>query len=253
MDAASRSALLRLLVAVGFLLGLGAFIVFGGTHYLSLDVLAGNRTDLVAWCDEHAVSAVGLFVIGYGLAVAFSVPGGVLLTITGGFLFGALLGTIAAVVGATAGASAVFLAARYVAGDILRRRAEGAVRRMERGFRRNAFSYLLFLRLVPLFPFWLVNLVPAFLGVPFRIYLLTTIIGIIPGALVYSLVGDGLGAILDAGGEPDLDIIFEPKILAPMLGLALLSLLPVLWRGPDGADPADAAQPAADQRENTPR
>ena len=104
------------------------------------------------------------------------------------------------------------------------------VRRMEEGFRRNALSYLLVLRLVPLFPFWMVNLVPAFLGVNLRTYLIGTFLGIIPGGFVYASVGNGLGAVFDAGGTPDLGIIFEPEILIPIIGLALLSLLPIAYR-----------------------
>jgi uncharacterized membrane protein YdjX (TVP38/TMEM64 family) len=161
---------------------------------------------------------------------AFSIPGGALATIVGGYLFGLWLGVAASVIGATIGAVAVFLAARTALGEILRTKAGGALRRMEDGFRRNAFSYLLVLRLVPLFPFWLVNLVPAFSGVSLRTYTLATLIGIIPGSFVFVSVGNGLGALLDRGETPDLTIIFQWDILLPILGLALLALLPVLVR-----------------------
>jgi uncharacterized membrane protein YdjX (TVP38/TMEM64 family) len=101
---------------------------------------------------------------------------------------------------------------------------------MEAGFRENAMSYLLVLRLVPLFPFWLVNLVPAFLGVPLRTYVIGTFFGIMPGTFVYASVGSGLGAILEAGESPDLGIIFKAEILIPLLGLALLALIPVIYK-----------------------
>jgi uncharacterized membrane protein YdjX (TVP38/TMEM64 family) len=101
---------------------------------------------------------------------------------------------------------------------------------MEDGFRENALHYLLFLRLVPILPFWLVNLVPAFLGVPFRIYLTATFFGIIPGSLVYASVGNGLGAVFDAGATPDLGIIFKPAIILPLAGLAILAILPVAYK-----------------------
>jgi uncharacterized membrane protein YdjX (TVP38/TMEM64 family) len=101
---------------------------------------------------------------------------------------------------------------------------------MEAGFRENAFNYLLVLRLIPLFPFWLVNLVPAFLGVPLRTYVVATLLGIIPGSLVYASVGNGLGVVFDQGDTPDLGIIFKPAILGPILGLAALALLPVVYR-----------------------
>jgi uncharacterized membrane protein YdjX (TVP38/TMEM64 family) len=134
------------------------------------------------------------------------------------------------VIAATIGASLVFLAARTALGDSLRRRAGPWLRRMEDGFRENALHYLLFLRLVPILPFWLVNLVPAFLGVPFRIYLTATFFGIIPGGLVYASVGNGLGAVFDAGATPDLGIIFKPAIILPLAGLAILAILPVAYK-----------------------
>jgi uncharacterized membrane protein YdjX (TVP38/TMEM64 family) len=124
----------------------------------------------------------------------------------------------------------VFLIARTALGDALRAKAGPWMRRMEAGFRENAFSYLLVLRLIPLFPFWLVNLVPAFLGVPLGAYVLATFLGIIPGSLVYASVGNGLGVVFDRGGAPDLGIIFRPAILGPIVGLAALALLPVIYR-----------------------
>jgi uncharacterized membrane protein YdjX (TVP38/TMEM64 family) len=150
------------------------------------------------------------------------------MTIAGGFLFGPWLASALTVVGATLGAVALFLAARYAFADYLRAKAGPAVRRMEAGFNENAMSYMLFLRLVPVFPFWLVNLVPALLGVRFATYVVATFAGIIPGTVVFALVGDGLGAVLDAGGSLNLTIIFEPRFLAPIVGLALLTLLPVV-------------------------
>jgi uncharacterized membrane protein YdjX (TVP38/TMEM64 family) len=134
------------------------------------------------------------------------------------------------VVGGTLGAVCVFLAARTAFGNLLRAKAGPALRRMEAGFRDSAFSYMLFLRLIPLFPFWLVNLVPAFLGVSLRTYVVATFVGVIPGALVYASLGNGLGAILDAGGEPDLGIVFQPNILLPLLALAVLALAPVAYK-----------------------
>ncbi|MFQ5974287.1 MAG: TVP38/TMEM64 family protein, partial [Alphaproteobacteria bacterium] len=102
--------------------------------------------------------------------------------------------------------------------------------KMEAGFRENALNYMLVLRLIPVFPFWLVNLAPAFLGVSVRVFVIGTFVGIIPGTFVYASVGNGLGAVFDAGGAPDLGIIFEPEILLPIIGLALLALLPVIYK-----------------------
>jgi uncharacterized membrane protein YdjX (TVP38/TMEM64 family) len=152
------------------------------------------------------------------------------MTIGGGFLFGAASAAVYVVAAATLGASAIFLVARYALGDVLRGKAGPAMRRMEDGFRENALSYLLVLRLVPLFPFWLVNLVPAFLGVPLRTFVIGTFVGIIPGSVVYCLVGNGLGAVFDSGDTPNLGIIFEPEILAPIIGLAVLSVVPVVYK-----------------------
>lgn len=225
------SGIRRFLPLALLVLGFVAFFVLGFDAYISLDQLREHRAMLQQWVAEGPVAAALLYILIYAAMTAFSVPGGLLLTIAGGFLFGALAGTVCAVLGATIGAIAVFLAARSAFGDFLRRRVKaGMVRRMEEGFRRNALSYLLVLRLVPLFPFWMVNLVPAFLGVRLRTYVIGTFIGIIPGGFVYASVGNGLGAVFDAGATPDLGIIFEPAVLIPIIGLALLSLLPVVYR-----------------------
>jgi uncharacterized membrane protein YdjX (TVP38/TMEM64 family) len=166
----------------------------------------------------------------YAAVIALSVPGGAVLTIAGGFLFGTLPATLYVVVAATLGATILFLIARTALGDPLRARAGPWLRRMEAGFAENALSYLLVLRLIPIFPFWLVNLVPAFLGVGLGTYVLGTFFGIIPGSFVYASVGNGLGAVFDAGETPDVGIIFEPSILVPIVGLAVLALLPVAHR-----------------------
>ncbi len=149
----------------------------------------------------------------------------------GGFLFGTVPAAAYAVVGATLGATILFLAARTAFADILRRKAKGPLfRRMQAGFQDDAFSYLLTLRLIPLFPFWLVNLVPALLGMRLRAYVLGTFLGIIPGSLVFAHVGAGLGAVFDRGESPDLGIIFEPRILSAIVALAVLALLPVVYK-----------------------
>lgn len=199
-------------------------------RHLSFETLRRHRVQLLAFVDAHAVLAPLLFMVLYAAVIALSVPGGALLTIAGGFLFGVTLATLYVVVAATVGATIVFLIARTALGDALRRRAGPAMRRMEEGFRRNALNYLLVLRLIPIFPFWLVNLVPAFLGVSLGTYVLGTFVGIIPGTFVYASVGNGLGAVFEAGGTPDLGIIFEPQIITPIVGLAVLAMLPVVYR-----------------------
>ncbi|HEX6979857.1 MAG TPA: TVP38/TMEM64 family protein [Alphaproteobacteria bacterium] len=221
---------MRWLPLLALALGCATFFVLGLHRYVSFDMLARHRGELAAWVAAHPLLAPLTYILVYIAIVAFSLPGGAVLTITGGFLFGTVFGAFYAVLGATVGAMVVFVAARTALGDVLRARAGGAIKQMEEGFRRNALSYLLVLRLVPVFPFFLVNLVPAFLGVPLRTFFLATFIGIIPGALVYASVGNGLGAVLEAGEAPDAGIIFRPAILLPILGLAALALVPVLYK-----------------------
>lgn len=211
-------AVVALLLALRFT-GLG--------ELLSLDTLARHRAVLTDWVAGNPLMAALAYVAIYTAATAFSLPGALVLTLSGGFLFGAVLGTALTVVGATAGATLVFLFAQRVFGaDALQKlgpRAEG----LARGIQANAWSYLLVLRLVPLFPFFLVNLVPAFCGVRTSVFVATTALGIIPGTAVFSLSGAGLGRVLDAGGTPSLAGILTPEIIAALCGLALLALLAI--------------------------
>ena len=200
-------------------------------RYLTLDALSRHRAELTGWVAANAARAAVAYIAVYAAVVALMfVPGGALLTIAGGFLFGPFAATLYAVIAATSGATVAFLAARHAFAAALHRRAAPWLARMEAGFHEDAFSYLLVLRLVPLFPFWLVNLVPAFLGVRLPIFVAATFIGIIPGTFVFALAGDGLGAVLDRGEALDVRIVLEPRFLAPLLGLALLALIPVLYK-----------------------
>jgi len=224
---AQKGVFWRILPLAILALGLGAFFVFDLHSYLSFETLKANREELLDFVDRHRVLAILLYGTGYAVAVAFSFPGASILTIAGGFLLGLTTGTLATVVGATLGATGVFLAARLAFGDLLRKKAGNAILKMEAGFQENAFHYLLVLRLVPIFPFWIVNLAPALLKVPLRTYITATFLGIVPGTFVYTSIGNGLGAIFDRGETPDLGIVFEPAILIPITGLALLALLPI--------------------------
>ncbi len=223
-------SLKRLIPAAILVAGLAAFFALGLDRYLSLDTLKEHRVAIQSWVGENGFMAALVYMAVYATAVAFSVPGATIITVTGGFLYGPFLGTLYTVVGATTGSAAVFLAARYAFGDWLRTRAGPAIRRMETEFQENGVSYMLVLRLVPLFPFFLVNLVPAFLGISFKLYLICTLVGIIPGSFVYALVGDGAGAVLDQGGDLDLGIIFSPRVLAPIIGLSVLSCIPLVYK-----------------------
>lgn len=220
----------RLLPLVLLLVAIIAAYATGLHRYFTFETLREHREELLTFVDAHPLAAPLIFVALYALVVALSIPGGAIMTIAGGFLFGTWIGTLSVVVGATLGATVIFLIAKTSVGDWLANMAGPRIRRMEEGFRQNALSYLLVLRLIPIFPFWLVNIVPAFLGVGIGIYVLGTLIGIIPGSIVYASVGSGLGAVFDTGGTPDLGIIFEPEILLPLLGLSVLALLPVLYQ-----------------------
>lgn len=185
---------------------------------------------LLAWRDQHPVLATGLFVLLYIIATTLSLPGGAWFTVVGGFLFGPVAGTLYVVIAATCGALGLFLVVRYALAGYVRRTLGATLDTFAPAFQRDALSYLLFLRLVPVFPFWLVNIVPALLDVRLRTFLIATVVGIIPGSLIFCLIGDNVGALIDAGHESDLDVIFSPRIFFPLLALAALSLLPVLWR-----------------------
>jgi uncharacterized membrane protein YdjX (TVP38/TMEM64 family) len=212
---------------------LAAFAIIRGSglgEILSLETLRTHREALAGWVGGNVVVASLAYVAAYVAAVGFSLPGAVFLTLAGGFLFGAALGTLLTVTGATIGATLVFLFAKAIFGANALDRFGAPAARLADGIRRNAASYLLVLRLVPLFPFFLVNLVPAFVGVTLPVYVATTFFGIIPGTAVFSLAGAGLGAVLDQGGALTPGAILTPEIVAGLLGLAALSLAAIPLR-----------------------
>ena len=216
------------LAIIGLILGVS--IYFDLHHLISFEVLKENREELTAWVRQNFLVACFTFIIIYTVSVAASLPGAAFLTITGGFLFGVVTGSLLVVFSATLGATCIFLAVQTAFAEALAKKTAGWVKKMEEGFQKNAFNYLLSIRLVPIFPFWIVNIVPALLGMKLRSYVLATAIGIIPGSVVYVLVGNGLGAVIDEGENPNLGIILQIEILAPLLGLAVLSLIPILYK-----------------------
>lgn len=225
-----KQTIKRWLPLLTLILALVFVLVFRLYEYLSFAALEEYHRQLQQWTQQHYILAVCVFMLLYVVAVAISIPGAIFLTILGGFLFGYLFGTVYVVISATIGACVIFLAVQTALGEWLEKKARGWVWRMEQGFQKNAFNYLLFLRLVPLFPFFIVNIVPALLGVRLRVFAVATLIGIIPGSFVYALVGNGLGELFTLGKRPDLDIIFEPEIFFPIVGLAILSLVPILYK-----------------------
>jgi len=238
----------------------GAALASGAHRYLSLEALIDHRERLQAFVDLHAARAMLVYMAVYVTAVTLSVPGAVFLTMLGGFLFGWLVGGIAAAVAASIGATIVFLIARTSVGDVLVRRAGPRLKRLAEGFREDALSYLLFLRLVPVFPFWLVNLAPAFLGVPLKTFVLGTSIGVVPNTFAFAFAGAGLDSVIDAqkaakqaciaaGGSDcymhlDLHALVTPKLLIALGMLGALALIPVLVRRYGRRlKPLDAGQP----------
>ena len=220
----------RLLPLAILAAGFALFFALGLEHQISLASLKAHREALEAWVAAHPVLTALVFAGLYTAIVAFSVPVAAPMTLAGGFLFGVWEGGALVVAAATLGATIIFLATKTALAGPIRARMGPRIRAMEEGFEKNEFNYLLVLRLVPVFPFFLVNIAAGLLGMRLWTYVVATFIGIIPGTFVYAGLGNGLGAVFDAGGSPDLGIIFRPAILWPLIGLAVLSLLPVLWR-----------------------
>jgi uncharacterized membrane protein YdjX (TVP38/TMEM64 family) len=179
--------------------------------------------------DNHALALLA-FVAVHTTVVAFSLPASALMATASGFLFGVWPGALLSIVGTTLGSFALFVAARSAFHDLFHARVGGAVARLEEGFRRDDFSYLVFLRLVPVFPSWLITIVTALLGMKPARFLAATLLGIIPGCFVFAGIGADFGLLFKNGQTPDLGAIFRGRTLLPLLGLAALALLPVLYR-----------------------
>lgn len=230
--------LVLLLIAVATVFGTGAY------RYFRLETLLAHREKLQVYVAAHQSEALLLYMLIYVAAVTCSIPGAALLTVGGGFLFGWLIGGAAAAVAATLGATFVFLIARTSIGDALVRRAGSRAQRLAAGFREDAFSYLLFLRFLPVVPFWLTNLASALFGVPLKTFFLATQIGVIPGTYAFAVAGSGLDSIieaqhgarkacleaggLDCGFELKLKYLLTPPIIAAFVALGILALVPVL-------------------------
>jgi uncharacterized membrane protein YdjX (TVP38/TMEM64 family) len=205
---------------------------------LTWEALAANREALIAFRDANYAATLAVFMGVYVVIVAFSVPGATVATLTGGFLFGIFPGTVWNVMAASAGACLIFLAVRAGWGEKLAARldsADGRIGRIKAGIDGNQWSMLFLLRLLPLVPFFAANLIPALLGVPLWRFAVTTVLGIVPGTLVFTAVGAGLGEVFAAGEAPDLGVVFTPPILLPILGLCLLAALPILVKLVKGA------------------
>jgi len=226
-----RHAPLALILIVA---AIGAFTL---RDYVSFDTLRDNREALLAFRDAQFLLMVVGFVTVYFLIVAFSLPGAAVASVTGGFLFGLWWGTAFNVLAATLGAMAIFQAARMGLGKSLAARmdaGEGTLKKIKEGLHENEISVLFLMRLVPAVPFFVANLLPALVGVKFRNFVWTTALGIIPGALVFTWIGVGLGEVFDRGESPDLSLLWEPQIIGPILGLSALAALPILIKAVRG-------------------
>ena len=232
----SQPGLQRHLPLAGIVIGaiIGYFTL---RDYLTFATLADNREALLAFRDGHFALMSVMFVGIYVAIVAFSLPGAAVASVTGGFLFGLWTGTAFNVLAATIGATGIFLAARAGLGQTLSAKidaSEGTLKKLRNGLKENEISVLFLLRLVPAVPFFVANLLPALVGVRLRNFLFTTALGIIPGALVFTSIGVGLGEVFDRGASPDLSLLWAPHVIGPILGLAALSALPMIIKAVRG-------------------
>ncbi|MGH6771501.1 MAG: TVP38/TMEM64 family protein [Xanthobacteraceae bacterium] len=240
----ARSPVRRLLPLGAVLLVSGVVIGTGLHRHLSFETLVRHHGVIHDFIVAHLVAAIAVYVAVYVTATALSIPGGLFLTLAGGMLLGGFVGGLATLVGATAGATLIFLLARSAFGEHLARRAGPLVEKLAKGFREDAFHYLLFLRLVPVFPFWLVNLVPALAGVPLGTFVAATAIGIVPATFAFAFVGAGLDSVIRAQGAAyhaclasgrsdcrvdfDLKTVTTPELVGALVALGVVALVPVV-------------------------
>ena len=207
-----------------------AFLSSGAARHLSLHGLSARRDMLQALVHAHPVVTLASYVAIYTLAIGLSLPAALVLTLTGGLLFGTWIGGAAAALSCTLGAAVIFLICRTAMGDVLRRRAGPTVARIADDVRRDAFSYIIALRLIPVMPFWLANLALGFIDVPLRVFVTASLIGIAPVSLIYAGLGASLNVVFAHGQRPDLHLALRPAVFLPLMGLALLALAPIVVR-----------------------
>jgi uncharacterized membrane protein YdjX (TVP38/TMEM64 family) len=254
----SKFPLRRLVPLIVVIVASAIVFAMGWHRQLSFETLVRHHEALRTFIAAHEAAAVAAYVALYIAAVALSIPVGFYLTVTGGILFGAVLGGAAAVVSATIGAICIFLIAKSAVGDYLVRRAGPLAQRLAQGFRDDAFSYLLFLRLVPIFPFWIVNLVPALVGVKLSTFAAATFLGVIPATFVFAFVGEGLDSVIAAqqaayqsclaAGRSDCRLEFHmhaaltPELVGALAALGVLALLPVVVKRLRARSPAPSRE-----------
>jgi len=228
----ARKSLLRRFWPLAALLLIVAAVYFSGaTEYLSYEALRENLAVLQEFVGSHTILAFLALVLMYAVGTALSLPAMSVVTVAAGLIYGLALGFAGVMLGAVIGATGIFLIVQTSLGDALRVKVRPWLGRFERGFQQDEFNYLLALRLVPVFPFWVLNIAPALLGMKPRNYVISTALGIIPGTFVYVWVGKGAAQTIKLGERVDpAALLFEPHIIGPLIGLALLSLAPVVLR-----------------------
>lgn len=245
MQVRTPAALLRRYGLPALVGGIMAIVVLKGWHaQLTLETVVAQRDRFQQYLDAHAATSLLAYVALYALLVALSLPSGLIMTVAGGLLFGGVVGALAAITGATLGATIVFLIARSAVGDTLSRHAGPWLAKLSKGFRKDALSYMLFLRLVPAFPFWFVNIAPAVLGVPLRTFVLGTVVGIVPATFAFAFAGAGLDSVILAAKnehaacvalkgphacslEINASSFLTPELLLALVLVGVVALLPV--------------------------
>jgi len=225
----------RLLPIGVIVIALVTFFALGLQQYLTLESLSANQAAISKLAETNLLLAMLSVIAIYAVLTAISFPGAAILTLLSGFVLGTLYGGVSVVIGATIGATIIFLAGRSAAGDVLARRGGDSIARLEAGFARNSLNYLFVLRLVPIFPFWLVNLAAAAFRVPVRDYIVATFFGIMPGTFVYASVGAGFSSITESA-DVGLDVLLRPAVIGPIVGLVVLSLLPIALKKFNGQE-----------------
>jgi uncharacterized membrane protein YdjX (TVP38/TMEM64 family) len=224
----NKKLIKRFLPLCVILLGMAVIYFSGLYRYLSFDCLKFYHHNLKAYLPTHPVAVPILYILTYIVLTALSVPGAIFLTLLGGYLFPQPLSTIYVIFSATCGATLIFLAASTALADFLKEKAGPFLKKMEQGFQENAASYLLFLRFVPLFPFWIVNIAPAFFGVKLKTFVWTTVVGIAPGSFVFTLAGGGLEKIFESDQVLSIHAIFNIQLKIALTLLGILALVPIL-------------------------
>ena len=214
----------RVILLVLLAVGIGFFLYFDLGRYLSLETLKANRDRLLDFAEANYAAAVILFIVMYCAVAGLSLPGATIMTLAGGFLFGSLLGMLYVNLGATSGATIAFLASRYLLSDWVEQKFGAKLEPIQRGFAKNAFSYLMTLRLIPLFPFFLVNLLSGLTRVSVGTYVAATALGIVPGSFVYAYAGRQLGTL------NSLKEIASPSVLLAFTLLGLLTMVPIVYK-----------------------